>query len=77
MEQPHIQYIGFILSDADGNKFDYMPYYINGGEEILDDGYRKVTYAYQKNGNIIDLQLYITGLGEKFDKIPIELNIAE
>ncbi|MBR3600972.1 MAG: hypothetical protein IKL49_01400 [Lachnospiraceae bacterium] len=54
-----------------------MPYYINGGEEILDDGYRKVTYAYQKNGNIIDLQLYITGLGEKFDKIPIELNIAE
>ena len=30
------QYIGFILSDADGNKFDYMPYYINGGEEIKD-----------------------------------------
>lgn len=71
------QYIGFVLSDTDGNKFDYMPYYVNGGEEILDNGYRKVTYAYQKTENITDLQLYVTGVGEKFDNIPLELNIAE
>ena len=67
------QYIGFILSDMDGNKFDYMPYYINGGEEIIDDGYRKVTYAYQKPENVKDLQLYISGVSEELNEIPVEL----
>ena len=71
------QYIGFVLSDTDGNKFDYMPYYINGGEEIMDDGYHKVTYAYQKPGNVSDLCLYISGLSEELDDIPVELIINE
>lgn len=71
------QYIGFILSDTEGNKFDYMPYYINGGEEILDDGYRKVTYAYQKPENVKDLQLYISGVSEELNEIPVELIINE
>ena len=71
------QYIGFILSDTEGNKFDYMPYYINGGEEILDDGYRKVTYAYQKSENVKDLQLYISGVSEELNEIPVELIINE
>ena len=52
------QYIGFVLSDTDGNKFDYMPYYINGGEEILENGYHKVTYAYQKLENVSDLHFF-------------------
>ena len=69
------QYIGFALSDADGNKLDYMPYYINDGEEILDDGYCEVTYAYQKPENVKDLQLYISGVSEELDEIPVELII--
>ena len=71
------QYIGFILSDTETNKLDYMPYYINGGEEILDEGYRKVTYAYQKPENVRDLQLYISGVSEELDNIPVELIISE
>lgn len=71
------QYVGFILGDMDGNKFNYMPYYTNGGEEIFDDGYRKVTYAYQKSENVDDLYLYITGVDEKLDEIPIKLIIQE
>ena len=71
------QYIGFILSDTGGNKFDYMPYYINGGEEILDNGYHKVTYAYQKPKNVSDLHLYISGVAEELDEIPVELTIIE
>lgn len=71
------QYIGFVLSDTEGNKFNYMPYYINGGEEILDNGYHKVTYAYQKPENVSDLHLYISGVAEELDEIPVELTIIE
>ena len=70
-------YIGFVLSDTEGNKFNYMPYYINGGEEILDNGYHKVTYAYQKPENVSDLHLYISGVAEELDEIPVELTIVE
>lgn len=69
--------ITFILSDKEGNKFDFMPYYINGGEEVMDDGCRKVTYAYQKPENVNELQLWVNGLGEKFDSIPIKLICQE
>lgn len=71
------QYIGFVLSDTEGNKFNYMPYYINGGEEILDNGYHKVTYAYQKPENVSDLHLYISGVSKELDEIPMELTIIE
>ena len=71
------QYIRFVLSDTEGNKFNYMPYYINGGEEILDNGYHKVTYAYQKPENVSDLHLYISGVAEELDEVPVELTIIE
>lgn len=71
------QYIGFVLSDADGNQFNSMPYYIGGGEEILENGYRKSTYAYQKPDNVSNLYLYISGVSEVLDDIPVELIIAE
>ena len=54
-----------------------MPYYINGGVEILDNGYHKVIYTYQKPENLSNLHLYISGVGEELDEIPVELIITE
>lgn len=71
------QHINFVLGDKDGNKCDFMPYYINGGEEAMDDGYKKVTYAYQKPDSVDGLQLFISGLGDEFDSVPIELIYQE
>ena len=49
----------------------------NGGEVILDNGYHKVTYAYQKPENVSDLHLYISGVAEELDEVPVELTIIE
>ena len=53
-----------------------MPYYINGGEEILDNGYHKVIYAYQKPENVSNLHLYITQLSQQIFPNKACINVA-